>query len=230
MFHRDRNTGVTFGYVVAVIFVAAVAAGCVSTIDPAWVTELSSLVQAAATTPPESDIPIPETSTERTADASAVVEPVAEAAPSPITHRLAGRETCLDCHEAESGRDPAPADHRHLAETVCLYCHMPEEGEAAVPPLPAKAEVDFCLGCHGPFEELAARTEGSILVENVAANPHMYVPHDSTRIFACASCHAVHPLPVGPADEFAQANVQYCFMACHHSDDFRPCQACHDEE
>ena len=214
MFGRERNIGVSLGYIVGIVLLVAMVAGCVPITDPAWLVGPSPLNQAPATAVPEGE-----------------AEPVADAAaPSPITHRLARHEACLDCHAAETGREPAPADHRDLTEAVCLFCHMPEEGEAAIPPLPTEAEADFCLSCHGPFEELAARTEGAVIVKDVVTDPHMYVPHNSTKAFSCDNCHGVHTLPVSPEDVIAQADAQYCFQACHHTEDFRPCESCHDED
>lgn len=212
MLGSERNIDVSLGYVVVLIFLVATVAGCVPITDPGSASS-SPLSQPTVTAVPEAE-----------------AKPMADAvAPSALTHKLARHESCLDCHEAETGREPAPAEHRDLTEAVCLFCHMPEEGEEAVPPLPMEAETDFCLGCHGPFEELAARTAGTLIVEDVEANPHMYVPHKSTKVFTCDACHDVHLLPVSPADEITQADVQYCFLACHHEEDFRSCEECHDE-
>lgn len=211
MFGSERNMGVLFGYLVILVLLVATVASCVPITDPALLESSSPLSIPTVTAVPKA-------------------EAVVLVAPSPITHRMARHEECLDCHEAETGREPAPADHRDLSVAVCLFCHMPEEGEAAVPLLPTEAENDFCLGCHGPFDDLAASTAGAIIVKDVESSPHMYVPHKSTNIFSCDLCHSVHPLPVSPTNEILQADEQYCFLACHHTEDFRSCDGCHEED
>lgn len=224
MLGSNRNMHVSFGYIMVAILMVAMAAGCAPVTVPAWLASPPQRSQPADAVTPETATPDVEASTASTTEPHLVAS-----APSRITHRLARREACLDCHEAETGDEPAPADHRGLSEAVCLYCHVPKEGEAAIPPLPETAESDFCLACHGPFEELAEKTTGALVVDDVEVNPHMYVPHDSTRTFSCDRCHSVHPLPIDPGMEFAPADVNYCYVACHHSEDFSPCQDCHDE-
>jgi hypothetical protein len=149
--------------------------------------------------------------------------------PAPITHSLARREFCSDCHAVDTGKEPAPASHVNLTDDLCLYCHMPEEGEAAVPALPDPVTKEFCLACHGPFEELMARTTDYRDMYDEEVNPHVYVPHDKTTIFACDKCHEVHSLPVTEADEIPEADVEYCFDACHHERTWEVCSNCHDE-
>ncbi len=164
-------------------------------------------------------------------EAPSALDPSQVAVPADISHRLRGREDCLECHEAETGKEAAPADHQGLTITYCLFCHTPAEGKDAVPPLPADANPDFCLGCHSPYEELIALTKDSLVdEEGVTGNPHGYIPHTSTNIIACDACHDVHTLPVTPLDEIPQASAQYCYRACHHEENFEPCQSCHEDD
>ena len=100
----------------------------------------------------------------------------------------------------------------------------------SVPPVPEKPEAESCLGCHGPFEELAKRTAAYVTDHGEKVNPHMYVPHDSKKITACNNCHDAHPMPVTSPGNIAKANVQYCYSACHHENDFTPCVQCHKDK
>lgn len=216
MHDNKRKMHVPSGYMAAAILLLVLAAGCVPIGRLAWLggplpSAHPGTLSAAATAG--------ETGQLAAADV---------AAPPPITHALAKHDACLECHEAED--ETAYAEHRNFTEAVCLYCHMPEEGSAAVPPLPAKTDTDLCLGCHGPFEALMAQTEGALTVKDVTVNPHMYVPHETTKFFSCDRCHGVHTLPAPASTELPEANLDYCYKACHHSDDFQPCAACHDEE
>ncbi len=104
------------------------------------------------------------------------------------------------------------------------------EGKAAVQPPPEKPTAEFCLGCHGPFETLAQRTSNYVTDQGEKVNPHVYVPHDSKKITTCNDCHEVHPLTVTSPSNIAKANVQYCYSACHHVNDFTPCVQCHKDK
>jgi predicted CXXCH cytochrome family protein len=127
-----------------------------------------------------------------------------------------------------SGMPEYRYNDRGFSDSVCLFCHMPEEGEAAIPPLPEKAETEFCLGCHGPFDALMVITAGTIVDElGIEGNPHIYVPHDGNQILACHSCHELHALPVPLGHEIPEADIQYCYAACHHEQTFEDCSACH---
>ncbi len=154
-------------------------------------------------------------------------EIAAGATPSAIPHKLERREACLECH-AVDGREPAPANHaKYETDDICLFCHMPEEGEASVPAQPDPVTKEFCLTCHGPFEDLSALTADYVGPDGMAANPHVYVPHDKTTILECKLCHEPHQLPVQSIDDIPQASVQYCYAACHHEYNFEPCSKCH---
>ncbi len=47
-----------------------------------------------------------------------------------------------------------------------------------------------------------AKTVDKLDVDGVKANPHRYVPHDSTNITSCDACHSVHELPVTASTQF----------------------------
>lgn len=154
--------------------------------------------------------------------------------PEQISHKVAGREECSQCHEVEAGREPSPASHAGWNDSVCLLCHIPSDGSVAALPLPVKASPDFCLSCHGPYDQLIALTANYVIGagmrgEGLAANPHGFVPHESANIIECKSCHTVHPVPVISLDEIQKANTNYCFAACHHEDTFDPCSDCHND-
>lgn len=248
MFGRERNARVSLGYLVVGVLLVAIVAACVPMPIPppapssdALPGETATALPRVATSTLESPTPTSETPTETpvpvlpSATPTSPPPPATEAAavaggPPQITHPLSGREQCVTCHAVATGMVPAPEDHQDLVSDVCLFCHGPTEGEAAIPPLPEKATAEFCLGCHGPYEGLMERTASYVTEEEgLEGNPHIYVPHESTNITVCEACHNVHPLPVASPDEIAQADVQYCFSACHHTEDFSPCETCHDE-
>lgn len=221
-----RNVGARFSAVTLLALLAMLTAACVPITDTRVTAGSSSLTQPSTTAAEEMEPPIAVAEVE-TSTGETIAE---EAIPPVTTHSVAKRPHCLDCHEAETGREPAPADHRDMSEAVCVYCHVPEDEDEAAPPLPEVADVEFCLGCHGPFEELAARTEAAFTVKDVAANPHMYVPHTSTKVFNCKNCHEVHDLPVTASVEIQQSDLEYCYLSCHHEEDFTPCISCHSGE
>ncbi len=254
MYGSKRNAQASLGYTVLMILLIISFTGCTST-TLHWITPVPSpdappMSQDSAVAAPEQETPSPSTvaatdepTSEATEEAGAEdseaddeednevddEQEIAgdEVGPTEITHALARRETCSECHAVDSRKDPAPADHIGMTDDLCLYCHMPEEGEAAVPPLPEEAATAFCLGCHGPHEELLASTADYATEDGLAGNPHMFIPHDKTDIASCGLCHAVHPLPVTDEVEIEQTDIDYCFAACHHEDDFTPCSECH---
>lgn len=221
----ERNAGAFFSAATLFALLAMLTAACVPITDPR-ISAVSPLDPPATAVAEAAETDVEAAQDESPTEGTAVEE----ATPLVITHSVVKRPDCLDCHEAETGRVPAPANHRAMTEGVCLYCHLSEDGEVPPPPLPEVADVEFCLGCHGPFEELAARTEGAFVVKDVAANPHMVVPHDSTKVFNCTNCHEVHELPVSASLVIPQADIGYCYLSCHHEEDFTPCAACHSDD
>jgi hypothetical protein len=250
MCDRKRNVYATLGFLIVVMLMASLLAACMPMPVPIPIPLSTSgtpivivvvkpqAAPAAISTPqPEAETAVVEPSAasaeESAADqaeappASSIVEAAMEDAPVAIPHKYEGREDCGDCHEVGDGKHAAPASHEGYSDDLCLYCHAPEEGDAIAPPLPDDASPEFCLGCHGPYEELLERTVGILTDEDGGkANPHMYVPHDSTTITSCKFCHEVHSLPVIPA-EIPQADTGYCFAACHHEQNFESCTECH---
>ncbi|HET7838809.1 MAG TPA: cytochrome c3 family protein [Rectinemataceae bacterium] len=159
------------------------------------------------------------------ADATSAASSVAT---PPVPHPLADHKDCLACHAVGTGSKPAPENHKERGIDVCLYCHSPQEGASAIPPLPAKPSAAFCLGCHGPFEDVAKKSADFVTEDGEKVNPHVFVPHNSTKIVNCIECHEPHELPATAATVLSKPELQYCF-SCHHQQDFRPCSECHKE-
>ena len=172
------------------------------------------------------DAPAEDAVEEEAAEEEASEEEAVAVAASPIPHPLEKFEACDGCHDPASDEMLA-VNHEAMTNDVCVYCHMPEEGEAALPELPEKAETEFCLACHGPIEDLQASTADYVTEEGLSGNPHMFVPHDSTTVFACSNCHDVHELPVTDPGAIESGDLNYCFAACHHERNFEPCTSCH---
>ncbi|MDR1183278.1 MAG: hypothetical protein LBK67_00595 [Coriobacteriales bacterium] len=98
-----------------------------------------------------------------------------------------------------------------------------------------------CHGCHGTDAELMAVTSGYVTVDNEAVNPHHPVDrketdpkqtHASTdaALLRCSVCHGTHDLPYDPdALTVKEASVSYCYRACHHQGNFKPCWECHED-
>ena len=116
-----------------------------------------------------------------------------------------------------------------LVVDLLLFRWVAAEDKAAASPLSKTTDTESCLGCHGPFEQLAKRTAAYVTDHGEKVNPHIYVPHNSTKITTCDSCHTAHPLPVSKPGSIAKANLQYCYSACHHENDFTPCVKCHKD-
>ncbi len=109
-------------------------------------------------------------------------------------------------------------------------------------PLPALAQTapeggaavskEVCLKCHGPYEKLAGAPAAYAAPGGERINPHVYVPHtdrEATGVPECTSCHEPHAIPPDAARIKAQPrpDVEWCYTACHHSNDFQPCKNCH---
>ncbi len=99
---------------------------------------------------------------------------------------------------------------------------------AAEPP-PSKEQ---CIACHGPYDALAKNTEGYIAQSGEKETPHRFTPHnksDASAIPNCTNCHQAHALPPVAAAIAAQPKpeVQWCYAACHHENNFKPCTECH---
>ena len=166
--------------------------------------------------------------------ALAILPVVNTAASSPssapkLTHVLRGQEKCLTCHAVRTGVKAMPEDHRGRTVDLCLLCHATKEGNGVAQSLPEKAQTEFCLRCHGPFDALMKRTVAYVTDQGEKVNPHVYVPHQAGKITACGECHKVHALPVIQANSIEKTNLQYCYSACHHENDFTPCTQCHKD-
>lgn len=202
-----------------------------ATVEPTATDEPATAVPATAvpaTEEPATAVPATDEPAATPEQTSAPADSTSEPAPQ-VPHAVAGREACLTCHAVGTGAVPAPADHEGRSNDLCLYCHVPADGQATLAPLPEKPEAEFCLGCHGPFEQLAKRTADFTTESGEKANPHIFVPHDSTTILDCVNCHELHPLPVKAPESIAKGNLKYCYSACHHQENFTPCQKCHED-
>jgi cytochrome b subunit of formate dehydrogenase len=109
----------------------------------------------------------------------------------------------------------------------------PSSSTATSPSQPAVAMgKDACLACHGPFDKLTALAPKYATDAGEKVNPHRYVPHDekdAKAIQECSNCHKPHPLPPSATDIAAQSktDVNWCYSACHHQNNFTTCKACH---
>ncbi len=92
----------------------------------------------------------------------------------------------------------------------------------------AVKDAAYCLKCHGPFEKLSKRTADFVTEWDEKANPHCYVPHDTTTIVECSECHDPHPIPFQPTEDQRTPNVKYCY-SCHHGETLVKCTECHKD-
>ncbi len=86
----------------------------------------------------------------------------------------------------------------------------------------------YCLKCHGPFEALAERSKDYVTEWDEKANPHVFVPHETTTIVECAECHDPHPIPYAKVEGAREPNVSWCY-SCHHAETLAHCNTCHNE-
>lgn len=100
----------------------------------------------------------------------------------------------------------------------------------------AKQTTAMCLGCHGPYEKLVAASKEYVTKDGEKVNPHTTVDdtilkvHESGKgILNCETCHKPHPQPFTTIQDVAPANVEYCYLQCHHQENFTPCSECHKE-
>ena len=113
---------------------------------------------------------------------------------------------------------------------------MPQAPPAGAAPQSATAPGKACLDCHGPADTfMAASTMYQVPgPEKIKVIPHRYVPHNSklaTEIPECTNCHRAHslsPLPKAGSVDRSALTVEWCFKACHHTRNFKPCKECHE--
>jgi hypothetical protein len=103
----------------------------------------------------------------------------------------------------------------------------------SAPAAPGNGAAATCLGCHGPYEKVVKASEGYVLPDGTKINPHTSMDPGATkphpyekRIFECANCHTMHPLPVASVKDVPKPNVEFCF-SCHHERNFDACSKCH---
>ncbi|MDR0515366.1 MAG: hypothetical protein LBG81_09480, partial [Coriobacteriaceae bacterium] len=97
-----------------------------------------------------------------------------------------------------------------------------------------------CHDCHGTDTDLKEATSGYKDAAGEAFNPHNPVDRKETdprkthtspaaALLRCTLCHGTHSLPYDPDEATVkQADASYCYRACHHQDNFRPCWECHE--
>lgn len=94
------------------------------------------------------------------------------------------------------------------------------------------ASKEVCLNCHGPFDKLATASADYVASSGEKITPHRFVPHnskDTKAIPECNNCHETHPLPPMATGVAAlpKPDVQWCYTACHHKNNFASCKDCH---
>jgi hypothetical protein len=121
---------------------------------------------------------------------------------------------------------------------ILKVCAMPA-GAAAAPAgssqtaaPPTAAAKDACLNCHGPFDKLAGASANYAAPSGEKIVPHRFVPHnskDAKAIPGCNNCHEAHPLPpaANALAALSKPDVQWCYTACHHKNNFVLCKDCH---
>jgi mono/diheme cytochrome c family protein len=123
---------------------------------------------------------------------------------------------------------------------ILKVCAMPVGAATAAPtapsqtagPAPAAASKEACLNCHGPFDKLAGATPSYVAPSGEKIVPHRFVPHNSREAKAipgCNNCHEPHLVPpTAPAlAALPKPDVQWCYTACHHKNNFTLCKDCH---
>jgi len=114
----------------------------------------------------------------------------------------------------------------------CLLAMTVSFGTSQTNPPAIANSKDVCLNCHGPFDKLAAATSNYKAPSGEVITPHRYVPHDSKEakgIPECSNCHQPHPAEPTASDlaTLPKPDVQWCYTACHHKNNFEPCKDCH---
>ena len=137
-----------------------------------------------------------------------------------------------------------------LAISLCLIVVVPGSAQSTstptqaptsppatatkAPVLPPLRTAD-CLACHGPYEKIVAASASYKTEKGESVNPHTTSdgtklrPHASGKgVIDCSKCHRTHPLPFVSVKDVPTPNTNYCFLFCHHQDNFSPCSECHD--
>jgi hypothetical protein len=130
---------------------------------------------------------------------------------------------------SSSASAPTPASWPPSAPMIAAAT-APSSEPSQTSPSTAASSKDVCLDCHGPFDELAKSTMGYVAPSGEKATPHRYVPHDKkdpSAIPECSNCHQPHPVPPTSPNAVPKASVDWCYGACHHENNFKPCQICH---
>lgn len=104
-----------------------------------------------------------------------------------------------------------------------------------VPDLPPVTS-DVCLGCHGPYDKVVKASASYVTDKGEKVNPHTTVDEKELKahttgkgMVECSKCHKSHPQPLVSVKDVAKANVSWCYLNCHHQDNFTPCGSCHSK-
>ncbi len=88
-----------------------------------------------------------------------------------------------------------------------------------------------CLTCHGgSFDKLASKEPSFKASSGEMINPHRFIPHNEKKVENvpdCTDCHSTHPIPPKGKIDLSKVNVDTCFLACHHQQNFERCNTCH---
>jgi len=124
---------------------------------------------------------------------------------------------------------PTPASWPPSAPMIAAAtATSPEPSQTS--PSTIAASKDVCLDCHGSFDKLARSTASYVAPGGEKGTPHRHVPHekkDPSAIPGCSNCHQAHPVPPTSPMVVPAANVDWCYGACHHENNFTPCKNCH---
>ncbi len=149
-----------------------------------------------------------------------------------ISHEIAGKEECLNCHTTE-GVKPVPPSHSSYDESSCLNCHSVEEAEGETPAATANATAgdadtdtsgdtsppeDPCLQCHGQSDLEMTLPSGETLPLYIDSGVYDASVHGDKLL--CTDCHSDisgYPHPerdVRSRREYNIAQYELC-KKCH---------------
>lgn len=135
------------------------------------------------------------------------------------------RRTGLTVLRASVPVVPAAAQRQ---QSAALPRRAAQAGSVPMVLVDDKLTPEQCLACHGDFKDIAAKSEEYVNEFGEKVNPHRYVPHDSTKLPECLSCHKQHEIPPKGKVEQTDMTMDYCY-SCHHTQTFEKCTDCHQE-
>lgn len=219
----NRQSGILRIGILTLALTALLLGGCTSAATP-------TVAPAAKPTLPPSPTP------GRAATATPTLTPVPTVTPTPPPTATATRTVAPTAVPTSAPTLPPTATATKSALTPA-----PTGGPAAptatagtaAPPAGSAA----CLACHGPYAKVVAASAGYKTSDGKSVNPHTTVDPNKPKVQAhlpgtgappeCYMCHTPHPLVAAPQVDLSAVTLQYCFIACHHERDFKPCRECH---